>query len=128
MGDTGGTGARTLNETTEAIIGCAFRVHNTLGYGFLERVYENALAVELARAGLAFVQQQRFEVLYEGTVVGEYIADLVVEDAVIVEIKVARTIDDAHTAQTLNYLAAAHKPVGLVLCFTGRVLVNRLRL
>jgi len=83
---------RRLNDTTEAIIGCAYRVSNTLGCGFLEKVYENALAIEIKKAGLRVVQQARIEVTYEGHVVGEYCADLLVEACVIVELKAAKAL------------------------------------
>jgi len=94
------------------IIGCAFRVLNTLGSGFLEKVYENALAHEMRAAGLAVAQQKGITVYYNGVVVGEYVADLVVEDAVVVELKASRALDPAHTAQCINYL----KATGLHLC------------
>jgi GxxExxY protein len=94
------------------IIGCAFRVLNTLGSGFLEKVYENALAHEMRAAGLAVAQQKGVTVYYNGVVVGEYVADLVVEDAVVVELKASRALDPAHTAQCINYL----KATGLHLC------------
>lgn len=94
------------------IIGCAFRVLNTLGSGFLEKVYENALAHEMRAAGLAVAQQKGITVYYNGIVVGEYVADLVVEDAVVVELKASRALDPAHTAQCINYL----KATGLHLC------------
>lgn len=94
------------------IIGCAFRVQNTLGAGFLEKVYENALACEMRAAGLAVAQQKGITVYYNGVVVGEYVADLVVEDAVVVELKASKALDTAHTAQCINHL----KATGLHLC------------
>lgn len=94
------------------IIGCAFRVLNTLGAGFLEKVYENALAQELRAAGLAVAQQKGIAVYYNGAVVGEYVADLVVAGAVVVELKASKALDPAHTAQCINYL----KATGLHLC------------
>jgi len=115
-----------LNQITESIIGCAFRVHNTLGHGFLESVYENALCHELRKSGLSCERQVRFDVEYDGVVVGHFLADLIVEDCVVTEIKVAKGIDEAHVAQCLNYLAATKLSVGLVLCFARRVLVKRL--
>ena len=101
-----------LDEITERVIGCAFAVGNTLGTGFLEKVYENALAHELRKAGLRVQQQQNITVRYDGAVVGEFAADLLVEDRVLIELKVAKGIDDSHTAQCLNYLTAT----GLRLC------------
>ncbi len=84
----------------------------TLGTGFLEKVYENALVHELRRAGLAVEQQHRMVIRYDDVVVGDYTADLLVEDMLLVELKVARLIDDIHRAQCLNYL----KATGLRLC------------
>ena len=101
-----------LNRVSERIIGCAFTVLNTLGAGFLEKVYENALAYELCKAGLAVLQQYGMVVRYDGIDVGEYAVDLLVEDAVLVELKAVRALDDIHRAQCLNYL----KATGLHLC------------
>ena len=94
------------NALSERIIGCAFRVLNTLGPGFLEKVYENALAHELREAGLAVVQQKGITVYYRSIPVGDYIADLVVEGTVVVELKASKALDPAHTAQCINYLKA----------------------
>src|SRR5262245_5151954 len=93
-----------INVITEKIIGCAFRVANTLGVGFLEKVYENALAHELRKSGMSVEQQWPIEVYYDNVQVGFYEADLFVENLVPVEIKHVRCFDDAHLAQTLNYL------------------------
>ncbi len=101
-----------LNPITEKIIGCAFTVSNTLGAGFLERVYENALALEIQKAGLVVVQQHPIQVWYDSVVVGEFFADLLVQDRVVVEIKAVKAFDEAHWAQCLNYL----KATGLRLC------------
>ncbi len=111
-----------LRRVSERIIGCAFAVANTLGSGFVEKVYENALALELRDAGLAVEQQRSAVVKYKGTTVGEYVADLPVEGSVIVELKAVKGLDDIHRAQCLNYL----KATGLRLC----LLINfgRLRL
>jgi len=106
-----------LDRTTEKIIGCAFKVSNTLGVGFLEKVYENALTVELRKTGVAVQQQYGIKVWYEGVVVGDFAADLLVEDSVIVELKAASGIDPIHGAQCLNYLRATDLRVGLVLNF-----------
>ena len=104
-------------ELTEQIIRAFYNVYNTLGYGFLEKVYENALAIELRKMGLAAVQQAPIMVYYAGAVVGEYYADLLVADAVIVEIKAARGLAAEHEAQLLNYLKATPYEVGLLLNF-----------
>jgi GxxExxY protein len=112
---------------TEAIIGCAFRVSNTLGTGFLEKVYETALAVELRKCGLAAEQQCLVQVLYDGTVVGDYRADIIVNDRVVVEVKAARALDSTHEAQLLNYLRAARLTIGLLLNFgTSQVGIKRM--
>jgi GxxExxY protein len=117
-----------LNAVTERIIGCAFKVHNALGCGFSEKVYVNALAHELRKAGLEVQRELRIDVWYDGIVVGEYFADLVVEGCVLVETKAIRGFDDGHTAQCLNYLAATKLPVCLLLNFGKKVEVKRLRL
>jgi GxxExxY protein len=104
-------------ELTEKVIVAFYTVYNTLGYGFLEKVYENALAVELRKRGLNVCQQMAIEVQYEGAVVGEYYADLVVEGLVIVEVKAVRSLAAEHEAQLLNYLKATEYEVGLLLNF-----------
>ena len=101
-----------LDQITEKIIGCVHQVSNTLGAGFLEKVYENALAVELRQVSLQVAQQQRIEVRYRNVLVGDFVADLMVEECVIVEVKAIKAVDDAHTAQCLNYL----KATGLQVC------------
>jgi GxxExxY protein len=101
-----------LNGLSGQVIGCAFTVLNALGAGFLEKVYENALALEMRAAGLKVVQQFGMKVQYRGVVVGEYFADLIVEDALLVEVKAAKALDGAHHMQCTNYLKAA----GLHLC------------
>ena len=106
------TGADGLNLLTGRIIGCALTVLHALGAGFLEKVYENSLVHELRKSGLTVLQQHPVVVRYDGIVVGEYIVDLLVEGVVLVELKVARAIDDIHRAQCLNYL----KATGLHLC------------
>lgn len=102
---------------TRQIIGAFFRVYNRLGYGFLEKVYERALAIELREKGLRVVCQKPVKVFYEGRMVGDYFADLVVEDSVIVELKAAETLHPAHEAQLVNYLRATEIEVGLLLNF-----------
>jgi GxxExxY protein len=106
------TGEDRVNLLSKRIIGCALTVLHALGTGFLEKVYENALLHELRKAGLAVSQQHRMVVRYDGIVVGDYTVDLLVEDIVLVELKVARAIDEIHHAQCLNYL----KATGLHLC------------
>lgn len=104
-------------ELTEKILGAAFKVQNTLGCGFLEKVYENALVVELSRQGLRLQQQKPLHVKYEGAIVGEYLADLVVEARVILECKAVTQLDSLHEAQLLNYLKATGIRVGLLVNF-----------
>ncbi len=117
-----------LNGLTERIIGCAFKVSNALGCGFLEKVYENALVYELRRNGLRAEQQHPISVYYEGVVVGEYFADILVEDTVILELKAVAEHHDVFTAQCLNYLKATGKPLCLLLNFgKPRVEVKRYR-
>ncbi len=106
-----------INQITERIIGCGFRVSNQLGVGFLEKVYENALAYELRKSGLEVRQQFPTPVYYDGFQVGDYVADLLVEKTVLVELKAVHAVDDVHFAQCLNYLKATGLPVCLLLNF-----------
>ncbi len=106
-----------LNATTERIIGCAYRVLNGLGSGFLEKVYENALAHELRKAGVSVTQQEPLPVHYDGVVVGDYFTDLRVEGSVIVELKTSTEHHDVFAAQCLNCLKATGMSVCLLLNF-----------
>ena len=106
-----------LNGISEKVIGCAFKVLNTLGAGFLEKVYENALAHELRKSGLKVEQQRRIEVYYDGILVGFYVADLFVEDEIILELKTVKAFEDAHLATALNYLKATKLRLALLLNF-----------
>jgi GxxExxY protein len=115
-----------LNRITEQIIGCAYRVSNTLGIGFLEKVYENALAIELRSSGMTVEQQFPLSVLYSDQVVGEFSIDLLVEGCVIVELKAARAFDDAHFAQCMNYLRAGLTACLLVNFGVPRVQIKRI--
>jgi len=103
--------------TTELIIGAAFEVHRELGYGFLERVYQRALQVELIRRGVAAEIERRIQVQYKGAVVGDYDVDLIVADSVAVEIKVNPQYDKRDEAQLLNELKATGLKVGLLVNF-----------
>jgi GxxExxY protein len=105
------------DETTEKIIGYAMKVSNALGAGFLEKVYENALVIELRKASLKVEQQKDISVVYDGIVVGDYTADILVNGQVIIELKAVRFIDEIHKAQLLNYLRATKLKVGLILNF-----------
>jgi len=102
---------------TSEIIQAFFKVYNALGYGFLEKVYENALVFELKKHGLEVTQQVAIQVHYEGQPVGDYFADLLVEDKVVVELKAVEEIIKAHENQLVNYLKATNLEVGLILNF-----------
>ncbi len=104
-------------ELTEKIIGCAYRVYNKMGYGFLESVYENCMMIELRKAGLQAQTQTPVQVFYDQEIVGDFIADIFVENTVIVELKSVRNIVKAHEVQLVNYLVATDKDIGLILNF-----------
>ena len=104
-------------EITEKVIGCAFRVYNKMGFGFLESVYEKCMQIELKKAGLNSESQKPIIVLYDEKIVGEFIADLVIEDILIVELKSVKKIIKIHEMQLVNYLVATGKPVGLIINF-----------
>ena len=106
-----------LNKLTEKIINCAYTVSNTLGCGFLEKVYENAFMIELGKTGLKAQQQAPVEVRYEGKIVGVYFADILVENSVIIELKAVKAFDDVHFAQCINYLRASDLKVCLLINF-----------
>jgi len=115
-----------LEKITERIIGCSYRVSNTLGAGFLEKVYENALAHELRKNTMAVQQQHPIRVLYDGEIVGDFAADLLVENEVLVELKAAKALDDVHMAQCINYLKATGLKVCLLINFgTPKVQIKR---
>ena len=113
------TDARRLNEITERIIGCAYRVGNALGCGFLEKIYENSLRIELEKERLTVHQQYPISGEYEGQTVGEYSADLLVDNHVLVEMKAVKQLDDIHMAQCLNYLKATGLRICLLINFGG---------
>jgi len=118
-----------INQITEKIIGCSYTVSNTLGCGFLEKVYENALAHELRKAQFKVLQQHEIEVYYDGIVVGKYIADLFVENCVIVEVKAISNLDESQKAQCLNYLKATKLKIGLLINFgKPRIEIKRVAL
>ncbi len=104
-------------EITEKIIGCAFRIYNKMGFGFLESVYHNCMFIELERDSLNIEKKKKIKVFYENVLVGDFEADLIVEDLVIVELKAVRRIIKAHEIQLVNYLVATKKPVGLIINF-----------
>ncbi len=115
----------TDDELTQLIIGCAYKVHNTLGPGFLEKIYENALRIELENAGICVRQQQPIKVCYEGRVVGDYFADLCVEENLIIEIKAVQTLVKEHETQLVHYLTATGVNHGLLINFGPSVQVKR---
>ena len=108
-----------LRDLTYSIIGCCFTVHKTLGPGLLESCYHNALYYQLAHSGLQVGYNAPYPVEYLGHTVGEYFADLLVENLVIIEVKAVSALGSAHTAQVLNYLAISRCPVGLLVNFQG---------
>lgn len=108
---------RRLDGITERVIGCAYTVSNTLGAGFLEKVYENALSHEVCKAGLKTELQKRLIVMYDGVLVGDYVADMLVEELVLVEIKTVKALDNVHVAQCMNYLKATDLRVCLLINF-----------
>ena len=105
------------DELTKKVIGAAYRVYNLLGFGFVEKIYENSLMIELRELGLNAKQQEPISVRYRGEVVGEFEADVLVEDVLIVELKSVRTLAPAHEVQLVNYLTATGKPIGLLINF-----------
>ena len=104
-------------KVTETIIGCAYRVYNKMGFGFLESVYEKCLLIEMRKAGLETETQKPITVYYDGEVVGEFVADMLVNDAVIIELKSVRRIIKAHEVQLVNYLNGLEKDIGLLINF-----------
>jgi len=118
-----------FRDLTYKINGAVFEVHRTLGEGFLEKVYENALLLELRNQGLRAESQVPVPVFYKGTMVGDYMADLVVEDQVILELKTVEELSAIHQAQLLNYLKATGMPLGLLINFKGKkAMIRRLAL
>ncbi|MCK4307926.1 GxxExxY protein [candidate division WOR-3 bacterium] len=104
-------------EITQKIIGCAYRVYNNLGFGFLEKIYKKAMGIELKRKGFHIVEESKIEVHYESKIIGEYYADLLVEDKVIVELKSIKDLSETHEKQLINYLKATDIEVGLLINF-----------
>ena len=120
-----------LNALTEKIIGAAYKIANSLGRGFVEKVYENSLVLELSKLGFKVVQQERLCVYYDGLLVGEFFADIIVNQIVLLEIKAVTSLSENHEAQCLNYLKASRLKLGLLLNFGSpsvqiKRLVNRL--
>ena len=112
-------------ELSSQIIKCFYNVYNQLGFGFLERVYESALKIELEDAGWIVERQKPINVFYKNRLIGEYFADLVVEDKIIIELKAATTLCEEHELQLINYLKATEFEVGLLLNFGKKPQVKR---
>jgi len=106
-----------INQITSQIINCSFTVANKLGAGFLEKVYENSLLIELRKNGLKAENQKPVNVYYDQTIVGEYFADIFVENEIIIELKAIKHLDDVHKSQLMNYLKASNKRFGLLINF-----------
>ncbi|MGE0885574.1 MAG: GxxExxY protein [Blastocatellales bacterium] len=113
------------NAITEVIIGCAYAVHNNLSAGFLEKVYENALRIELEAKGFKALQQEPIKVWYKNQIVGDYFADLWVEDRIIVELKAIQTLSKDNELQLVNYLTATGIDSGLLINFGPSVQIRR---
>ena len=107
-------------ELTEKVIGCAYRVYNKMGFGFLESVYEKCMLIELHKANLDAEPQKPITVYYDNQIVGEFVADIIVNDTVILELKSVRRIIKVHEVHLVNYLVTTGKPVGLILNFGER--------
>jgi GxxExxY protein len=113
------------SELTGMIIKAFYNVYNKLGYGFLERVYENAMLIELNKMGLHGVKQYAINVYYDNEIVGDFFSDILVEDEIILELKASKENINEHEAQLLNYLKATEKEVGLILNFGLKPQVKR---
>ena len=110
---------------TQTIIGCAYKIHNALGPGFLEKIYENALLIELKKAGICPKQQEPIRVCYDGQIIGDYCADLYIDEDLIIEVKAVQALVKAHEAQLVNYLTATGINNGLLINFGPSVQVKR---
>jgi GxxExxY protein len=114
------------NKLTYAIIGCAMKVHNRMGPGFQEVIYQRCLAIELERAGLGFAREQEQPVYYDGIQVGTRRADFIVENQIVVELKAVVQLEDVHLAQAKNYTVAYNFPLGLLINFGSKSLEHKL--
>ena len=106
-----------FKELTEKVIACSYRVYNKMGAGFLESVYEKCLVIELRKAGLLVETQKAIQVYYDNELVGDFIADMIINDTIILELKAIKQIAKAHEVQLVNYLVATGKSVGLLINF-----------
>ena len=116
---------QSLDKLTERIIGCAYQVSNRLGIGFVEKVYENALMFDFEKEGISANSQSPIKVLYKNKIVGEYFADILVDEKIIIEIKASKILAAEHEAQLLNYLKATNIEVGLLLNFGPKPEIKR---
>ena len=114
-----------INSLTHAVIGCAYKVHNVLGPGFLEKIYENALQIELEKLNIEATQQHELRVLYEGHDVGIYYPDLWIDGQLIIEVKAVHNLSRQHEVQLVHYLTATHVDDGLLINFGSSVQVKR---
>ncbi len=114
-----------INDLTHTIIGFAYKVHNVLGFGFVERVYENSLRIELNKLGITVLQQEDLQVWYEGQVVGDFAPDLWIPEKLIVEVKSVQNIAKEHEVKLIHYLTATHIDDGLLINFGPSVQVKR---
>jgi len=114
-----------INNLTHTVIGCAYKVHNVLGPGFLEKIYENALQIELEKLNIEAAQQHELRVLYEGHPVGVYYPDLWIDGQLIIEIKAVYNLGKQHEAQLVHYLTATEVDNGLLINFGSSVQVKR---
>ena len=112
-------------DITSKIIECAYRVGNTLGFGFLENVYQNALMIELQKNGLTAQKELPLKVYYDDQIVGDYVADIIVEGKIVLELKSVKELHPAHEAQLINYLKATGIEIGLLINFAEKVVVKR---
>ena len=112
-------------DLTSKIIACAYKIHNTLGFGFLEAVYQNALLIELMKAGLQAEKEKKIKVYYQNQLIGDYMADIIVEDKIILELKSVKELHPAHSAQLINYLKATGIEIGLLINFGESVEIKR---
>ena len=115
-----------MSDVTGPVIAVFYRVYRELGFGFLENVYRNAMAFELRKLGFPVTKNEKIEVMYGGSVVGTYYADLVIKKSVIVELKACAGLIEQHEAQLLNYLRATHYEVGLLVNFGQKPRFKRL--
>ena len=112
-------------DLTSKIIACAYKIHNTLGFGFLEAVYQNALLIELLKTGLHAEKEKKIQVHYDSQLVGDYMADIIVENKIILELKSVKDLHPAHSAQLINYLKATGMEIGLLINFAESVQIKR---